>query len=189
MTRVEPSHSTAVPDDPVRAALENAELQTELHRHALGSLGIMLADQAHDRRRELAEEILQDVRRRAWEKRATFDPSLGKSVAGWIHGILNKVLLESCRTLRKQPIQPPTDTADWESLGARLASDTAADLAELLCCLPEEQRQLVAWHHLDGLSHREIAERVGVSEAAARVQLCRAMKALKQIAAGKEVVR
>ena len=77
----------------------------------------------------------------------------------------------------------------WESLAERLSYHANAELTEFLDGLTPDQRQIITWHHLDGLSHREIGERLGIHEPAARVKLSRAMIALREIAARKEVGR
>jgi RNA polymerase sigma factor (sigma-70 family) len=46
--------------------------------------------------------------------------------------------------------------------------DGVRDLWRALEILPSKQRQTVAYHHIAGFSHREVAEIVGGSEAAAR---------------------
>ena len=46
--------------------------------------------------------------------------------------------------------------------------DGVQDLWRALEALPSKQRQTVAYHHIAGFSHREVAEIVGGSEAAAR---------------------
>ena len=51
-------------------------------------------------------------------------------------------------------------------------------LRAALSKLPENYRQVIHLAHVDGLSHREIAERLGISEANSRVLLSRALARL-----------
>jgi len=182
--------SIAPPDDPVRATLDDPGHRNELMAHAVARLLGLLSDRPAAVRSEVAADAVQEALTRAWHGRATFDPAAGVSVAGWVHGILNNVLSEHCRKLRKQPAQPPADPADWENLAARMEpADAPGELGPLLAGLPEGPRQIVTWHHLEGLSHREIADRLGIGEPCSRVRLTRAMNDLKQLATGKEVGR
>jgi RNA polymerase sigma factor (sigma-70 family) len=54
----------------------------------------------------------------------------------------------------------------------------------LLDRLPTDHRQIIAMHHLDGLTHREIGERLRITEQNSRVRLARAMLGLKRLASG-----
>lgn len=66
---------------------------------------------------------------------------------------------------------PPHDAA----ILARLA------LAEALAELPEHARAVVRLREIEGLSHDEIAERLGISRNASEVRLHRAMKQLREL--------
>lgn len=48
--------------------------------------------------------------------------------------------------------------------------------------LDAQQQQMIVWAHIDGLSHRQIAERLGASEGSSRVMLARALSRLAQLA-------
>ncbi|HVK17095.1 MAG TPA: sigma-70 family RNA polymerase sigma factor [Fimbriiglobus sp.] len=187
MTPAVPQPATAPPDDPERAALDAPELRGELTAHALARLGIWLSDQPAATRADAAQEIVQETLQRAWRRRDTFDPAAGTSLAGWTHGILNHVLSEHCRALRKQPAQPPADPAGWEDLAARMdPAEDPAEVNDLLDLLPADRRQIVTLYYLNELSHREIGERLGISEVCSRVRLARALNELRRLAAGKE---
>ena len=185
MTPAVPLPATAPPDDPVRAALTDAGVLEEMHKHARVVLSRWLADRAASTRSEEAGEIVQETGRRALKLAATFDPS--RSAAAWLHGILPNVASEHCRKLRKLPVQQPDDPADWDRCTRRV--DPTNDTADLLELLPEKQRRFVTMHLLDGLSHREIGQRLNISEGNSRVQLTRALNLLRQLVAGEEVGR
>jgi RNA polymerase sigma-70 factor, ECF subfamily len=79
----------------------------------------------------------------------------------------------------------PLDDAEFAS-GApgpqRLAerAELTADLLAALSALPELQREVLMLFDLEGWSHREIAERLGISEGSARVHLHHGRKALRE---------
>jgi RNA polymerase sigma-70 factor (ECF subfamily) len=172
----------------VRAALEDAVVREELLRHAVARLGVLLADRPAALRRDTAAEATQEVSKRALERLMDFDPNKA-TPAGWLHGILNLVLHECCRNLRKQPVQPTADPGAWDELAVRMSKpDGLAELARLLDKLPEDQRQIVTLHHLEQLPHEQIAEGLGISVGNSRLRLARAMSALRELAA-KEVVQ
>lgn len=173
----------APPIHPVRAALEDPAIREELLRHALARLGVLLADRPAAIRRDTANEAAQEVSRRALERLSDFDPDKA-TAAGWLHGILNLVLHECCRTLRKQPVQPAADPGAWDELAARMSNpDGLAELTQLLGQLPDDQRQIVTLHHLEQIPHEQIASRLGISVGNSRLRLARAMSALRDLAA------
>ena len=57
----------------------------------------------------------------------------------------------------------------------------SACIAEHLFRLPEPQRDVVALRDMGGLTHREIAAALGLSEAASRVYLHRGRKVLRAL--------
>jgi len=177
----------APPDDPVRAAMDDSHIRAELLAHSRSRLSLWLNDRPPTVREELAAEVVQEALARAWDRRADFDRTRA-TPAGWLHGFLSHVLSEQCRTIRKQPAQPTVHPGAWEALEGRFTKDDS-DLSELLGCLPADQREIVSMHHLDGLSHREIAARLWISEPTSRVRLARAMNELRRLAAEKEAGR
>lgn len=59
-------------------------------------------------------------------------------------------------------------------------SELQADLLEALRGLPELQREVLMLYDLEGWSHREIAERLGISQGAARVHLHHGRRSLRE---------
>ncbi len=89
------------------------------------------------------------------------------NVEAWLVTIAHRRAIDVKRaeTRRAVPVarvpdaRPSRDLADDEDV---------QDLWRALKTLPAKQRQTVAYHHIAGFSHREVAEIVGGSEAAAR---------------------
>lgn len=57
-------------------------------------------------------------------------------------------------------------------------------LSESLALLPEADREIVRLAHLEGLSHREIAGRLGITESHSRTRLGRALARLARLCPG-----
>lgn len=173
------------PDDPVRRAAADPQVLRNLAAHAEARLLSLFGDRPAAVRAEVLKEVVQKTLERALGRSADYRPDRG-TPAGWLHGFLNHVLSEQCREVRKQPAQPAADPAAWDALEARLAGDGFGELADLLDRLPADARRIIRLHHLEELSHGEIAARLGITQGASRTQLARAMNELRRLAAGKE---
>lgn len=103
------------------------------------------------------------------------------SFEGWIRRIM---VNESLGYLRKQKymyLETDIDTADrelnYEHLDAHLAVD---DLMKLIESLPTGYRVVFNLYAIDGYSHQEIAEQLGISENTSKSQLSRARALLQK---------
>ncbi|MFM7487172.1 MAG: RNA polymerase sigma factor [Cytophagales bacterium] len=103
------------------------------------------------------------------------------SFEGWIRRIM---VNESLGYLRKQKymyLETDIDTADrelnYEHLDAHLAVD---DLMKLIESLPTGYRIVFNLYAIDGYSHQEIAEQLGISENTSKSQLSRARALLQK---------
>ena len=176
----------APPDDPVRRALDDAPLREELLSHALAILGRRLAGRPAADRIDKAKEGVQEAYMRALQKRHEYDPT--RPVGPWLHGIMANVLSETTRSLRRSPAQESADADAWERLAVDLAPDASEAVLNRLAVvgylakLPTDQQEVLQLRFKDGLSHDEIAVRLGISPGNARVRLCRALNAAKAIA-------
>ncbi len=103
----------APPDDPVRAALDDAKLQDKLLNHALAVLGRRLAGRMGADRLDKAKEALQETCVRAFQKHQDYDPSW--PVGAWLHGIM--VILHAARS--------ETSSNSWKLRVMRVASLSA----------------------------------------------------------------
>ena len=176
----------APPDDPVRRALDDIVIRDRLVNHAAAILGRRLAGRPAADRIDKAKEAVQEVYVRALQKRCEYDPT--RPVSAWLHGIMAHVLSETTRSLRRSPAQESADANAWERLAVDLAPD-AADIvlsrlaaAGYLARLPSEHKEMLQLRFYYGLSHDEIAVRLGISVGNARVRLCRALNAAKAVA-------
>lgn len=177
------TQSAAAPPDPVRAAIEDPEVRTSLRNHALAVLGRRIGVRRTGDLHDKALDACQETFARALRKRTAFDPA--RSAPAWLHGILNFVLNEFVDSFFRLPSQESAHPEAWEALAATLNSDTMVafpdhlDLASLLAKLPPEHKEIIQLKFSDGLAHSEIATRLGISRANARVRLCRALVAAR----------
>lgn len=65
-----------------------------------------------------------------------------------------------------------------------IAREDLARVSDAFRRLPAPARDVILWTRIEGLSHREVAERLGVSEAHSRVLLSRALARLATLARG-----
>lgn len=105
--------------------------------------------------------------------RAYPDLDPGANVEAWLVTIAHRKALDARRaeSRRATPVPEPPDTVVPHGADRLDGWDGAAwdgDLWTALKALPAKQRQSVAYHHLAGFTHREVAAIVGGSEAAAR---------------------
>lgn len=135
---------------------------------------------------ELAADVVQETFIRAWRGLERFrgDSSFGT----WIHRIaINTALTarERARRVRMSSLDlagevaaPPTPIDHPDVRGDQL--EMRRQLEEALESLPLGQRQVVLLKDVEGWSHTEIAESLGISESAAKVRLHRAHRRLAQ---------
>jgi len=112
-----------------------------------------------------AEEIAQDVMVNVWRKASLFDRTQA-SVSTWIFRIARNRRIDVFRRARRpdlDPEEPMILPSGVEAPEARVESlETEARVRAALTHLPEEQVSLLKLAFYEGLSHREIAEKIGV---------------------------
>lgn len=88
------------------------------------------------------------------------------NVEAWLVTIAHRKAVDVHRAASRRAI--PTDIIPERRTVSASAQVNHDDLYVALKRLPTKQRQAVAYHHLAGLPHREVAAVLGGSEAAAR---------------------
>jgi RNA polymerase sigma-70 factor (ECF subfamily) len=132
---------------------------------------------------EVADELTQDVFVRAWDKLATFR---GESAFGtWLYRLAINVVLTQRRRDRTERDWLLPDDDQLAALGTRRASPgVALDLESAIARLPEGARQVFVLHDVEGWTHEEIAERLGLVAGTSKSQLSRARAALRRMLDG-----
>jgi RNA polymerase sigma-70 factor, ECF subfamily len=112
---------------------------------------------------QLAEEATQDTFVTLWKRAGAYDPQRAK-VTTWLFVIARNRAIELVRARTRVPEpQEGVDPGGEDDDPADLAQ--VADEAERIACaiaeLPESQLEVIRLAYFDGLSHGEIAERLG----------------------------
>lgn len=136
------------------------------------------------RRRDLAEEAVQDAFVQIWRKAGSFDAARGAGRA-WIFAIVRNRALSILRDggreeLSRDPHPPEVadDAPDPETIVGRLSE--AGRLRRCLETLEPRRRAGIVLAYTHGLSHGEIAARLQVPLGTAKSWIRRALHSLKE---------
>jgi RNA polymerase sigma factor (sigma-70 family) len=130
---------------------------------------------------EEAEDVLQDGFVKIFGKLADFE-SKG-SLEGWVRRIMVNTALDQYRKNKKHQ-----NDVDVDLVGYKLEKDdyiietiTAQDLLKIVQAIPEGYRVVFNLFAIEGYSHKEIAERLGVTESTSKSQYSRAKSLLRKL--------
>ncbi len=132
----------------------------------------------YTRHRMEAEDVLQDAFIKVFDSIHTFQ-SRG-SFEGWIRKIVINTALKNHRKKQNQQEQIGLELADdlpaEPSIFAHLQEE---ELLKLINRLPDGYRLVFNLYAIEGYSHREIADMLGIEEGTSRSQLLKARKLLQ----------
>lgn len=155
-----------------RGSLEEAPLHEIVRRYR--GPGVALAE-GRLGNRAAAEDAVQESFIRVVRERERYDAS--RPFAPWFFAILRNV----CTDQQRKDARYRERLAELEAEGPRPApSARAGDVLEAMAALSHGEREVLALRLLDGLPFREIAERLGCSEDAAKKRAQRALRALRE---------
>lgn len=135
------------------------------------------------RRRDLADEVIQEVYVRIWNSAAAFDPARASPIT-WMVTIARNRALDEVRRVAPLPIEEAPEAlhvAD-DAMSASERVEIASDLERLRTCLDglePERRDIVRLAYLDGLSRKELGLRFGHPPGTIKTWLHRSLKQLK----------
>jgi RNA polymerase sigma-70 factor (ECF subfamily) len=123
-----------------------------------------------------AEDLVQETLIAVHSRRATYDP--GQPLTAWVYGIARYKLIDEFRRERRRASVPLEDAEELFAQDESEALSARRDVEKLLHKLPEAKRHLVRAVKLEGASIAEVAAQTGLSEAAVKVGVHRAVKSL-----------
>jgi RNA polymerase sigma-70 factor (ECF subfamily) len=136
------------------------------------------------RRRALAEEAVHDTFMQVWQRAGSFDPGRGDART-WLFAILRNralnILRGECRTGLVEDFEPMGLVSDEESAEAVMLR--LSDMGSLRRCLERlepSRRQAITLAYIHGLSHGELAGRLGVLLGTIKSWIRRSLASLRE---------
>ena len=136
-----------------------------------------------------AEDVLQEVFLRVWEKAATYDPALGSPTA-WLVRIARNRAIDRVRSRRSRPVtestddrvderpfEPPAPTPDPERAARECEQQQA--LTGALSQLAPEQRVLIEQAFFMGYTQSELATRFSLPLGTVKTRIRTGMLAMR----------
>ncbi len=126
-----------------------------------------------------AKDILQEGFIKVFSKIGTYTGS--GSLRGWIHTTMVRTALDQYRKIRRDAIveyESETDTREQATIESDI---TAEEILKLMYKLPDLQRIIFNLFALEGYSHRDIGEELGITEGTSKWYLCEARKSLRKL--------
>ena len=130
---------------------------------------------------EEAQDILQDAFIKVFERMKSFKKE--GSLEGWVRRIVVNTALDNIRKNKKDKYNVALAEAEY------LASDkdfilenlSAQELLQLLKTLPQGYRTVFNLYAIEGYSHKEIADQLGISENTSKSQFSRAKAFMRKL--------
>jgi RNA polymerase sigma-70 factor (ECF subfamily) len=136
------------------------------------------------RKEELAEEVLQDVFLKIWDKIDSYDPTKGKLFT-WMLNIARNQAIDKTRS---KEFSKGKKTGDIENFVNRVDRNSyleqsvdAIGLRDVLRQLPEDQRFVIDQHYLKGYTQSEMAEEFNLPLGTVKTRMRLAMKELRNL--------
>ena len=138
-----------------------------------------------------AEEVLQEVYVKVWNRCAQYDANKGSAIY-WLAGICHHSAIDSLRRRQRRPqtglMRMDDDdacdslpSAEPQPLDLVIRARGAEAVQRCMRALPIEQRESLSLAFHDGLSHREIAERLGRPVGTVKTWLRRSLAQLRPV--------
>ncbi|WP_297336294.1 RNA polymerase sigma factor [Algoriphagus sp.] len=130
--------------------------------------------------RDLAQEIVNDSFLKFFSSIKSFEEF--QSVKSWLRRITVNTAIDFYR--KNKRLQQQCDIQDQVEVfhpGGALSQMAYEDLIKLIHLLPPDQKLVFNLYEVEGFSHREIADKMKITESSSRVYLARAKSKLRDL--------
>ncbi len=125
-----------------------------------------------------SDDVLQDAFINIFKHLQQYNPERG-SLEGWMRRIVINMALKKLNK-RSFTHEKPTDQFEDIQLHPNVYNHLEAeDILQLIASLPDGYRQVFNLYAIEGYSHKEIAEMLGIQEGTSRSNLFKAKKILR----------
>jgi len=153
------------------------KMQEALYKLTAGKMLAVCMRYAKDRME--AEDVLQMGYVKVFQKVREYRGD--GSFEGWIRRIMVNTAIESYRkNIKSLNVVPVEDAYEQPSTGFDFNNLGMQDLMKVIQKLADGYRMVFNMYIIEGYSHKEIAETLGISEGASKSQLSRARAILKE---------
>ncbi|RLD88303.1 MAG: RNA polymerase subunit sigma-70 [Bacteroidetes bacterium] len=162
-----------------RCKKKSAKAQKLLYKQYHGSLlGICMR---YAKSKAEAEDILQMAMMKIFKNIGSYS---GKgSFEGWMKRITVNMAVDNFRKSIKHYYHDSIDDTDEKALSADLIADNleVKDILKTIQLLPDGYRVVFNLYAMEGYSHKEIAEKLGITESTSKTQLLKARRKLRKL--------
>jgi RNA polymerase sigma-70 factor (ECF subfamily) len=165
-----------------RAAAGDVSAYEALYRANVGRVHALCLRMSRDAGE--AEELVQDVFVRVWERLASFRGD--SRLSTWLHRVAVNVVIEHMRAKGRWRSRF-AGAVDANDVADSLFVDSAGadiDLERAIVRLPERARLVFLLHDVEGHKHREIAQMTGLATGTSKAHLHRARGLLREMLRG-----
>lgn len=167
--------SSPVDGDVVAAAGGDRQAFERVYRAHAGKVYSLCLRMLADR--TLAEEVTQDVFVRVWEKLPGFRGD--SAFTTWLHRVTVNVVLTRRKTAGIRDGRLADDEALDEAPARSEQVGERLDLEGAIAQLPRGARTVFVLHDVQGFTHEEIGDQLGISPGGSKAQLHRARMLLR----------
>ena len=128
---------------------------------------------------EDAEDAVQEGFVRAWQAIERFDSNLG--FGAWVNRIVANAALDITRRRKVRSTEELSDALQSPFRDPAQDAELKSRLAEALAQLPERARSVIVLHDIEGYTHVEIGEMLGIPGGTARSDLHHARQKLRAL--------
>lgn len=131
-------------------------------------------------RRDIAEDLTQDIFLKAYEAFERYDPTISKT--SWIFTIARNTVINFYAKERPGVMLEEIEDSAWVAIDAReryATNHEEARLLEAFHTLEKDEAQLLRMKYLEGWSFEELADVFGKQAGTLRVQAMRALRKLR----------
>jgi RNA polymerase sigma-70 factor, ECF subfamily len=135
-------------------------------------------------RRDMAEDVLQDVYFKIWERAGSFDPEKASAIT-WMASIARNRAIDEIRRRRPVSIEEAPEALNVaesaaDPLERAQQSEELRRLKDCLAGLAPERREMVLLAYYSGLSRDELAQRFGAPVNTVKTWLHRSLAQLRK---------
>ena len=129
--------------------------------------------------RQRAEEAVQDTFLKIWRKAQAFDPDKG-AAPSWIFTIAKRSAIDVSRREQRAPFPTALTPEDAPVPDANDELTTTWQVNAALSELPVDQRSVIDLFVLQGLTHTEVADRLGLPLGTVKTRIYAGLKRLRE---------